>query len=44
MQYNFPKYFTTSIIKIYEKAQGTLITVELLLSFMLQKLAPVTFL
>lgn len=38
MQYNFPM-FTTSIIKIYEKAQGTLLTVELLLSFMLEKLA-----
>lgn len=38
MQYNFPM-FNTSIIKIYEKAQGTLLTVELLLSFMLEKLA-----
>jgi len=35
MQYNCPKYFTTSTIKIYEKAQGTLVTVEFFLSFML---------
>lgn len=36
MQYNFAKHLTTSIIKTYEKAQGTLIIEKLLLSFTLK--------